>query len=210
MIKNVKNAVGLNATVARIQIAMDAAFDKLWSDKDEFGADTKDGIICFPICFINFKRLNQNIDYNKRIIEHFDYYSDEDIATQPIGGGNDYVDILDSDTNKMIILNDYDIEPVESVNFEATRLDIIFIVDLTKTHPGTNQRQAAIEELRIEVVKILEKIPNITVLRSVRRLNKVFGDIEYSILLDLHPSHCFKVVVSVDRFSKNDKICINN
>lgn len=209
MIKEIKNPTGLNATVARIQMAMHKAFDKKWSDKDSLGEDTEDGIICYPICFVNFKRSNQNIEYNKKIIEHFDFYTEDELALMPIGGGNDYKDILDGDQNRMIVLSDYEIEPLYTPNYATTRLDIIMIVDLTKAYPEITQRQEAVEVLRNEVIGLLEKIPNVSLHKTIRQLNRVFGEISYSTSLDLHPLHCFKVVVIVERFSKTDKVCYN-
>lgn len=206
MIKEVINPIGLNATVHRIQVAMHNAFDVAWSDKNGLGEKTEDGIVCYPICFINFKRSNQNITYNKKIIEHFDYYSESDLANMPIGGGNDYKDILDADENKMIVLSEYEIEPV-GINYETTRLELIFILDLSRAYSDIVQRQAAVEQVRVDVIKVIERIPNVSLHKTVRGLNRVFGELEYSSSLDLHPQHCFKATITVDRFSKDDKIC---
>lgn len=195
------NPVGVDIEVLKIQRAVHSAFDVAWSQ----GQNTQDGIICYPRCYINFKRRNKNNIYAERIIEHFDaseYVDSEEFIDVNV----DYKDILDGEENRMIILDSYDFFPVErSQNFESTLVECIFIVNLNKTHPLTRHR--ADEEVRIQVKKVLEKIPNVSIHRIVRSLNNVFGDLRYSTTLDMHPLHCFKVILSLDRFGSNGKIC---
>lgn len=187
------NPVGLDVVVHRIQKDIHKAFDVKWS----VGGNTDKGIICFPRCYVNFKDSNKFKEYNDKIIEYFDSSTTDD-----------YEDILDSESNKMIVLHTHDIDDLSDVNgknFKTTYLELIFIVDLSVAYPNITHR--ADEEARSEVTKIVEKIQNCKVYRIVRGLNKVFGDIKYPSSLDLHPSHCFKIVLKVERFSENEKIC---
>lgn len=195
------NPVGIDVEVLKIQRAVHNAFDVAWS----LGQNTNSGIICYPRCYINFKRRNKNTIYAERIIEHFDAseYSDSD---EFVDVNVDYKDILDGEDNRMIILDSYDFFPVDRTqNFESTLIECIFIVNLNKTHP--NIRHRADEEVRLQVKKVLEKIPNVSIHRIVRSLNNVFGDLRYSTTLDMHPLHSFKVILSLDRFGSNGKIC---
>jgi hypothetical protein len=187
-----QNPVELDVVVARIQKVIHNAFDVKWSTNPP-GPTKKDGIICYPRCY-------QVIRKGHKYIEYFD-------SAESNSYNKDYQDIIDSEQNRMVILNDdYEIvNETDNGNFKSTYLDVIFIVDLSTTHPTVLHR--ADEEVRAEVVKELEKIPNVTVYKSVRKLNKIFGDIKYDPIIDLHPSHCFKVVLHVDRFSKREKIC---
>ena len=185
------NPVELDAVIARIQKVIHTAFDVKWSQ----GQNTTDGIICYPRCY-------QTIRKGHKYIEHFDSATTNDYNL-------DYNDIVDSEQNRMFILN-YDYEIVnakgsDNGNFKSTYLDVIFFVNLNTTHPNVLHR--ADEEVRAEVVKELEKIPNVSFYKTVRKLNKIFGDIKYDPQIDIQPSHCFKVVLHVDRFSKNEKIC---
>lgn len=183
-----ENPVELDVIVAKIQLAIHKAFDKKWS----ITPDEKGGIICYPRCY-------QTIRKNHKYIEYFD-------SSENIDYNIDYVDIVDSDENRMIILND-DYEIVNETNnqlYKSTYLDVIFLVDLTKTHPNIKHR--ADEEIRAEVTSVLEKIPNVRLFKTVRKLNKIFGDIKYNPKIDIHPYHCFKVVLHIDRFSKIEKL----
>ena len=200
-----KEPVGMDVDIYLIQKAIDKAFDVKWSEKDEDGNPTTGGIICYPRCYVNFKRRNKNNIYAERIIEHFDA-SDVDDSADYIDQNVDYKDILDGEENRMIILGSYDIFPVnETQNFESSLIECIFIVNLRKTHPTIKHR--ADEEVRLEIKKVIEKIPNVSIHRTVRTLNKVFGDLRYSTTLDMHPLHCFKFVLSLDRFGSNGLIC---
>lgn len=201
MIKAKLNPVGIDVPVHNIQVAINKAFDVKWSD----GGNTTGGIICYPRCYINFKRRNKNNIYAEKIIEYFDASELED-SVDYIDTNTDYKDILDGEENRMIILDSYDMFPVNNLpNFESALIECIFIVNLNKTHPTIKHR--ADEEVRIEVKKVLEKIPNVSIHRTVKTLSKVFGDLRYSTVLDMHPLHCFKVILSLDRFGSNDKIC---
>lgn len=200
MIINKLNPVGIDVEVQKIQKAIHDAFNSKWvaNQGDE-------GIICYPRCYINFKRRNKNNIYAERIIEYFDP-SEFDPSQEYINNNVDYKDILDGEENRLIILDSYDFFPVERTqNFESTLLECIFIVNLEKVYPQIRHR--ADEEVRIEVKKVLQKIPNMSIHRIVRSLNNVFGDLRYSTTLDMHPMHCFKVIVSIDRFGSNGKNC---
>lgn len=184
--------VELDVVVARIQLAIHKAFDAKWSIVDPVPPETvkKGGIICYPRCY-------QTIRNGHKYIEHFDSAESNDYNL-------DYQDIVDSEENRMVILND-DYEIVNETDnglYKSTYLDVIFFVDLSLTHPDVLHR--ADEEVRTDVVKELEKISNVSVYKTVRKLNKIFGDIKYDSKIDMHPSHCFKVVLRVDRFSKNE------
>lgn len=195
------NPVGIDVEVYKIQKAIHNAFNVLWNQNGE----AENGIICYPRCYINFKKRNKNTIYAERIIEYFDA-SELETTEDYIDTNVDYKDILDGEENRMIILDTYDFFPVErSQNFESALVECIFIVNLNKTHPTIKHR--ADEEVRIQVKKVLEKIPNVTIHRMVRSLNKVFGDLRYSTTLDMHPLHCFKVILSLDRFGSNGKVC---
>ncbi len=181
------NPVGLDAVIARIQKAIDDAFKNKWKREDQ---EENLGIICYPRCYINIKNKHKHIEY-------FDSMDDK----QSI----DYLDVLDTETNKLIILNDdYEIVKI-GPNHYSTYLDLIFLVDLNSTHKSIKHR--ADEEVRLEVTKEIEKVPNISIYNYTRKLNKIFGDIKYDYKLNLQPSHCFKITVHVDRFTQNEKYC---
>lgn len=191
-----ENPVGIDAIINIIQHTINNAFDTKWKD-----ADSEHGIICYPRCYVNFKRQNKNNIYGEQIIEYFDTSTVAESA-EYFDTNNDYKDILDGEENKMIILTNYDAFPVNESNmYESSYVECIFIVNLNKTHPNIKHR--ADEEIRVEVKKVLNTIPNVTVHRSIRSLNKVFGDIRYSTKIDMHPRHCFKFILSLDRFTSS-------
>lgn len=194
------NPVGVDVEIYKIQKAIHDAFNPKW-----VANQGDQGIICYPRCYINFKRRNKNNIYAERIIEYFD---PSEVVDSPgyIDVNVDYKDILDGEENRLIIIDSYDFFPVERTqNFESTLVECIFIVNLNKAYPLIRHR--ADEEARIDVKKVLEKIPNVSIKRIVRSLNNVFGDLRYSTTLDMHPLHCFKVILSLDRFGSNGKIC---
>ena len=200
MIKAKNNPVGIDVDIALIQKAIDTAFDVKWSD----GGNTTGGIICYPRCYVNQKRRNKNNIYDSKLIEYFDTSTVETSETYS-DINTDYDDILDGEDNKMLILTDYDVFPVNASNsLESALIECIFIVNLNKTHPNIKHR--ADEEVRIEVLNVLRRLPNMSIHRTVRQINKVFGDIKYSTQLDMHPLHCFKVILSLDRIGSN-RIC---
>lgn len=189
-----QNPVGIDSVIHVIQQTVNAAFDAKWND-----GTSEHGIICYPRCYLNFKRRNKSTIYGEQIIEYFDA-SEVNNSGDYIDTNNDYKDILDGEENKMIILTNYDAFPINATqNYESSFVECIFIVNLNKTHPHIKHR--ADEEIRVEVKKVLGSIPDVTVHRSIRALNKVFGDIRYSTTLDMHPMHCFKFILSLDRFS---------
>lgn len=177
------NPVAQDVVVARIQKALHNAFDVKWSE----GGNTTDGIVCYPRCYIGF-------DTNmKRIIDYYEQTTEFD-----------YLNILDNEQNKVIPINDYPIIQ-EGVNTLSTKLDLIFVVDLKTTNPTVTHR--ADEEVRSEVLKVLQKIPNTSVVSVIRGLHHIFKDMKYNPSIDMQPKHCFKVVLSIDRFSENEKYC---
>lgn len=206
MIIEKQNPVGMDVDIYNIQKAVNTAFNTKWSLKDTNGDPITEGIICYPRCYINFKRRNKDNIYAERIIEYFDASTVDD-STDYIDQNVDYKDVLDGEENRMIIIEgSYDIFPVNDLPvFESSLIECIFIVNLNKTHPTIKHR--ADEEVRLEIKKVIEKIPNVSIKRTVRSLNRVFGDLRYSTVLDMHPLHCFKFILSLDRFGSNGNIC---
>jgi hypothetical protein len=200
MILAKKDPVGLDYVISLIQKAVHDAFDVKWND----GVD-EHGIICYPRCYATFKRRNKETIYGQQTIEYFDT-SDVDTNAEYIDTNTDYRDVLDGEQNRMLFITDYDTFEVNSSgNYESSFFECIFVVNLNKTNPTIKHR--ADEEVRLEVKKVISKIPNITIQRSVRSINKVFGDLRYSTTLDMHPMHCFKFIISADRFTATNKIC---
>jgi hypothetical protein len=106
---------------------------------------------------------------------------------------------MDAEQNKMIVLNDYDIYQVKgTTNYSTTYLGLIFIANLNKCYPNISYR--ATEEFRSDILKVANKIPNVSVYKTQSQLNRIFGDLLYDSQIDMHPNHCLKVVLSVDRF----------
>lgn len=195
------NPVGIDVKIAEIQKAIDKAFDVKWSE----GQNTTGGIVCYPRCYVNFKRRNKDTIYGLKIIEHFDASYAEDTVDY-LDTNTEYRDILDGEENRMVILDSYDIFPVNGLYlYESALIECIFVVNLNKTHPTIRHR--ADEEVRLEVKKVLEKIPDVKIHKTVRSLNKIFGDIRYSTTLDIHPLHCFKVILSLERFKDEGRVC---
>jgi hypothetical protein len=191
------NPVGIDVDIALIQKAIHDAFDVKWSE----GQNTINGVICYPRCYVNPKRRNMTNVYDSKVIEYFDA-STEDTTEEYIDSNMDYKDVLDGEENRMIILTDYDIFPVNNLqNFESSLIECIFIVNLNKTHPGIKHR--ADEEVRIEVKKVLARIPNVSIHKTVRTINKVFGDAKYSTALDMQPLHSFKIILSLNSIGSN-------
>lgn len=190
-----KNPVGIDITVAQIQYYVNQAFNTAWDD----GSNPGVGIICYPRCYVNAIKRNKTNVYYSKVIEHFDE-SNVDEGPDYFDTNVDYVGVLDGEDNKMIIVSDYDVTPEEnSQHREMTTIECIFIVNLNKAYPNIKHR--ADEEARIDVKNVLEKIPNVKVYRTIRMLNKVFGDIKYSTSLDMHPLHCFKIVLDVNNIN---------
>ena len=181
------NPVGQDIKVYEIQKAIHDAFDIVWRGLTPEFVDSP-GVICYPRCYITYSK-------HKKVLDFFDSSTN-----------SDYLNVLDSEQNKMVIVNDHPIVK-ENTNFFSTKLDLIFIVNLNKTNYAVTHR--ADEEVRNAVVEVLEKIPNTTVVSVIYGLNHIFKDIMHEVSLDMPPKHCFKVLLSLDRYKNNDKICIN-
>lgn len=187
ILTNIDDPRGLNAVVRRVQEAISKAFDMSWSEEPI----TIPGIICYPICYVNERN-------EKKVIE---WFQTEDIDVRV---NSDYQDPLDGERNRMIILAENEEIPVGPNNY-STILNLIFIVDLEKTHPTLKHR--ATVEVRTDVLNVLEKVPNTSIKLVQKKLNKIFGEIVYDTDLNLQPRHCFMVQLSVDRFSKTEIFC---
>lgn len=164
-------------------IGVDAIINSIQQLLDTKFSTSWQGLECYPRCYVNE-------DKGKQVIEHFD--------------GKDYNNVVHADKSKCFFLAEYDEIPNGSNNY-STVIEIFFIVDLKKAKPSILHR--ADGEIRNEVLSIIEKIPNTTIKRVVKKAENIFKGYFYDNVDDLHPTHCFKVVLSLDLYKRDQTIC---
>lgn len=100
-----------------------------------------------------------------------------------------------------------------SGDYYTTTIELYFMLNLNKIYPNINHR--ADEEVRIDVVNVLNMIPNISIIKVESNLDKVFSrfnnrisqSFEHEYKDDMHPYHYFKILIDVLQYDINQTKC---
>lgn len=127
--------------------------------------------------------------------------------------GNDYSGtLIFSEENKFFFIAPNDIEK-QSANYYTTEIELFGIVNVKECKPGIAHR--ADEEVRNDVLNILNRIPAIKVNKIVINIDRVFNrynsrisqSFEYEYTDDMQPYHCFKIEMTVLPYMVNQTTC---
>lgn len=119
-------------------------------------------------------------------------------------GANEYKDVLYAEENKFFFTAENEIERVGNSQFK-TKIELFFIVNVSEIYPNVTHR--ADEEVRVDVINILEQSSFATISSIVIDIDKVFSKYEYVISDDLQPYHCFKIILDTLDYNINNQIC---
>lgn len=121
-------------------------------------------------------------------------------------GHNDYEPVIHSDKSKCFFVVKPQVKHVGGDIFIA-EVELFFIVDLAKAKSTIDHR--ADEEVRVEVLNVLNMIPSVYVIDIITKQEVVFKDYVYNDIDDMQPHHCFKITLKFE-YDINEQICLTN
>lgn len=136
----------------------------------------------------------------------YPYETQEGCTIAHFVGNNDYEPVIHSDMSKCFFVVRPEVKHVGGDIFIA-EVDLFFIVDLAKAKPLITHR--ADEEVRREVVNIVNFIPSVYIMSIVTNAEVIFRDYVYDIIDDMQPHHCFKITLKFE-YDINEELCITN
>ncbi len=144
---------------------------------------------CYPVF---------NSDTNKKEIQYFK-------------SKNDYVNLVVAEQNKFFFTADDTINRVANNGYK-TKINLYFIVDVKKIKDTIQHR--ADEEVRVDVLSILEKQSFATINNVVIEIDRVFNRYGYtnnnyntSNWDDMQPFHCFRIELDTMVYGLDTQIC---
>lgn len=116
--------------------------------------------------------------------------------------------------NKFFFVAPNDIEYVSPKYFK-TNIELYFILNTTDIKPNILHR--ADEEVRNDVINLIEKNTSVKIVRILWQIDKVFNrfrnkqsrSYDYDTATDLHPYHAFKIELELLPYNINKQICNN-
>lgn len=133
-----------------------------------------------------------NYETNKKEIQHFK-------------GKNDYDNLVVAEGNKFFFTANSDEKRVGNSTYK-TNVELYFILDLAKIYPDIAHR--ADEEVRKDVINIIESKHGFVVTNVITDIDKVFNRFEYDYTDDMQPYHCFKIELETVEYDINQNYCI--
>jgi len=128
-------------------------------------------------------------------------------------GDNEYSgSLIFAEENKFFILAGESIEHISNTYYKTT-IEIYFILNLDEIYPSVEHR--ADEEVRVDVLNVLNTIPCINVSTVEHNSDKVFArfnsrisqNYEHESTDDMQPYHYFKVLIDVLEYDINQTSC---
>lgn len=119
-------------------------------------------------------------------------------------GKKEYKSLVHSEGNKFFFTAEKD-ETATTNGFYKTDIEIYFMVDLSLCKPSSLHR--ADNEVRIDVVNILDTISGIEVTHVMKRKDDIFNNVDFTLVTDVHPYHCFKIRCKVLEYELNTQYC---
>lgn len=172
-----------------LDVIIDKVQKKVYDLKNKWGAE----LTGYPRCYILQKE-------NSKTIEHY-------------LGFNEYSgSLIHREENKFFFLTGERVDKVSN-NYYTTSFELYFMLNIEDIYPDISHR--ADEEVRVDVLNVLDTIPSINVTSVESNVDKVFArfnnrisqNYEYDSYDNLHPYHYFKVLIDVLEFDINQKQC---
>lgn len=125
---------------------------------------------------------------------------------EPYVNKNEYKNLVVAEQNKFFFTAEND-EEKAGIGYYRTKVDLYFIVDVNAIKPDITYR--ADEEVRNDVLNIIEASPYLEVTKVVASIDKVFSRYDFDYTDDMQPYHCFKIELQSVEYSINQNYCIN-
>lgn len=125
---------------------------------------------------------------------------------EPYIGGNEYENLVVAEKNKFFFTAENEEIRTGNLTFK-TSVDLYFILDVNKIYPDISHR--ADEEVRKDVINIIESVHGVLITRIAVNIEKVFNRYEYDYQDDMQPYHCFKIELDLIDYDINQNYCIN-
>ena len=172
-----------------LDVALDIIQRKLYELKDLWEVDL-DG---YPRCQILLRE-------DKKTIEAY------------LGNDEYSGSLVFAEENKFFFLAGESVEHVSDV-FYKTTIEVYFILNLKEIYPNVEHR--ADEEVRVDVLNILNTISGINVVKIEHNTDKVFArfnnrisqNYEHEYTDDMQPYHYFKVLIDILEYDINAQSC---
>jgi flagellar biosynthesis regulator FlbT len=117
---------------------------------------------------------------------------------------NEYQNLVVAEENKFFFTAENDIEKVGNLYYKTT-IDLYFILNVNEIKPNIIHR--ADEEVRQDVLNVIEKIGQVEVLNVVTNIDKIFNRFDFNYLQDVQPYHIFKIELDTHKYHLNQKLC---
>lgn len=117
----------------------------------------------------------------------------------------EYKNLVVAEENKFFFTAENNIEKVGNLYYR-TKIDLYFILNVNEIKPAIAHR--ADEEVRQDVLNVIEKIGQIEVLNVVTNIEKIFNRFDFSYLTDVQPYHVFKIEIDTNKYHLNQKLCL--
>lgn len=190
--------IGLDAIIDQVQ-------RKIFELKDVWGVPAvpgSPGTPAIPVELTGYPRcyILQNDETKKTIEAYLE--------------GNDYSGtLIFSEDNKFFFIAPNDIIK-ESANYYTTEVELFVIVNVKECKPAITTHRAD-EEVRADVLNVLNRIPAIRVNKIVINIDRVFNrynsrisqSFEYEYTDDMQPYHCFKIEMTVLPYMLDQTTC---
>lgn len=141
----------------------------------------------YPRCYVNIREFDND---RQRTIEHY-------------SGKDDYVNLIHAEENKCFALETGNATPRDEVRFN-TDIELFFTLNLPEIKPTILHR--ADSEVHADVLKVLRKLPFVTINGLVTQITEVYSGFPYKDTDDSQPYHCFKVQIEV-YYDPNEQMC---
>lgn len=120
--------------------------------------------------------------------------------------------LISAEGNKFFFLAGESIENVSN-NYFRTTIELYFMLEIDSIYPNIQHR--CDEEVRVDVINVLNQISGISILKIESNSDKVFArfnnrisqSFEHEYTDDMHPYHYFKVLIDVLEYDINQTNC---
>lgn len=173
-----------------LDVVIDAIQRKIYGLKDVWNVDLNGYSRC---------QILKNQEGNKTI----EFY---------LGKGEYTGSLINAENNKFFFLANEAVENVNE-NFYTTKIELYFMINLQEIYPEINHR--ADEEVRVDVLNLINEIDSVKVDKIEFSSDKVFGrfnnrisqNYEYEYTDDMQPYHYFKVLINVLEYKIDQRKC---
>lgn len=128
-------------------------------------------------------------------------------SIEPYIKKDEYENLVVAEQNKFFFTAENDEDKV-GMSYYKTTIDLYFMVDVNKIKPNITYR--ADEEVRNDVLNIIERNVYFETSRVITNIEKVFNKYDFDYTDDMQPYHCFKIELKTVEYNINQNYCINN